>query len=173
MPLLQGDEAGNLSLQSFNSGNAANTDAQENNSLPNPRGEAPPYFEVVDQPEGSPEQRPLRHSTFRNLLNRMSVTSTPHHSHTRVGSDNSITSSSFSHGTQERGTSRGSHRSTPSGSSSNLSTSSMFRTLSRQRSTNTLAYNRLNLPSTISLDSISAPLTHTLSRTEFTYPKAG
>lgn len=196
MPLLQGDESGDLSLQSLNSGTAANTDAQENSSLPDPRGEAPPYFEVVDQPEGprrevtmmtespvaleapplsspsSPEQRPQRHSTFRNFLNRMSVASTSHHSHTRVGSDNSITSSSFSHGTREGGTSRASHRPTPSGSSSHL-TSSMFRTLSRQRSTNTLASNRLNSPSTISLNSISAPLTHTLSRTEFTYPKAG
>lgn len=192
MPLLQGDESGDLSLQSLNSGSAANTNAQENSSLPDPRGEAPPYFEVVDQPEGprrevtmtelpvalelpplsplsSPEQRPQRHSTFRNLLNRMSVVST---SHTRVASDNSITSSSLSHGTREGGTSHASHRPTHSGSSSHLA-SSMFRTLSRQRSTNTVASNRLNSPSTISLNSISAPLTHTLSRTEFTYPKAG
>ena len=197
MPLLHGDASGDLSLQSLNSGTAENTDAQENNSLPDPRGEAPAYFEVVDQPEGprrevtmtmtespialeapplpppsSPGQRPPRHSTFRNLLNRMSVTTTSHHSHTRGGSDNSFTSTSFSHGTQEGGTSRASHRPTPSGSSSHL-TSSMFRTLSRQRSTNTLASNRLNSPSMISLNSISAPLTHTLSRTEFTYPKAG
>ena len=129
MPLLQGDESGDLSLQSLNSRSAANTDAHGNNSSPDPRGEAPPYFEVVDQPEGprrevmitespvaleapplppasSPEQRPPRHSTFRNLLNRMSVTTTSQHSHTRVGSDNSITSSSFSHGIQEGGTSR-------------------------------------------------------------------
>jgi hypothetical protein len=195
MPLLQGDESGDLSLQSLDPEIAANTDAQENSSLSDPRGEAPPYFEVVDEPEGprrevamtespvaleapplpppsSPEQRPQRHSTFRNLLNRMSVVSTSHYSHTRVGSDNSITTSSFSHVTREGGTSRASHRPTPSGSSSHLA-SSMFRTLSRQRSTNTLASNRLNSPSTISLNSISAPLTHTLSRTEFTYPKAG
>ena len=52
MLLLQGDESGDLSLQSLNSGTAANTDAQENNSLPDLRGEAPPYFEVVDQPKG-------------------------------------------------------------------------------------------------------------------------
>ena len=195
MPLLQGDESGDLSLQSLNSGTATNTDAQENTSSPDPRGQAPPYFEVVDQSEGPrrevtitespvafeapplplpsfPEQRPPRHSTFRNLLNRMSVTTTSHHSHTRGGSDNSITSTSFSHGTREGGTSRASHRPTPSGSSFHP-TSSMFRTLSRQRSTNTLASNRLNSPSMISLNSISAPLTHTLSRTEFTYPKAG
>ena len=128
--------------------------------------EAPPL-----PPASSPEQRPPWHLTFRNLLNRMSVTTTSQHSHTRVGSDNSITSSSFSHGTQG-GTSHASHRPTPSRSSSHL-TSSMFRTLSRQRSTNTLASNRLNSPSMISLNSISTPLTHTLSRTEFTYPKAG
>ena len=86
---------------------------KKKSSLPDPRGEAPPYFEVVDQPEGprremtmtespvaleapplpppsSPEQRPPRHSTFRNLLNRISVTTTSHHLHTRVGSDNFI-----------------------------------------------------------------------------------
>ena len=197
MPLLQGDESGDLSLQSLNSESAANTDAQENSSLPDPCGEAPPYFEVVDQPEGprrevtmtmtespialeapplpppsSQEQCPPWHLTFRNLLNRMSVTTTSHHSHTRMGSDNSIISTSFSHGTQEGGTNRASHRPTPSRSSSHL-TSSMFHTLSQQRSTNTLASNHLNSPSMISLNSISAPLTHTLSCTEFTYPKAG
>ena len=48
MPLLQGDESGDLSLQSLNSESAANNYAQENSSLPDPRGEAPPYSEVVD-----------------------------------------------------------------------------------------------------------------------------
>ena len=37
MPLPQGDESGDLSLQSLNSESAANTDAQENSSLPDPR----------------------------------------------------------------------------------------------------------------------------------------
>ena len=48
MPLFQGDESGDLSLQNLNSESAANNYAQENSSLPDPRGEAPPYSEVVD-----------------------------------------------------------------------------------------------------------------------------
>ena len=44
MPLLQGDESGDLSLQSLNFGTTANTDTEENNSLPDSCGEAPPYF---------------------------------------------------------------------------------------------------------------------------------
>jgi hypothetical protein len=53
---------------------------------------------------------------------------------------------------------------------------SHFRPISRQWSNNTLnsnRSNRMNSPSQISLHSISSPLTHTLVRTEFTYPKAG
>ncbi|KAF5339025.1 hypothetical protein D9758_014123 [Tetrapyrgos nigripes] len=45
--------------------------------------------------------------------------------------------------------------------------------LVRKKSNATLNSNHLNSPSMISLNSISAPLTHTLMRTEFTYPKSG
>ena len=70
----------------------------------------------------------------------------------------------------------GRHRVTQSGGST--STLNLpFRTLSRQRSTTTLPSNgsRVNLtsPSVISLNSISAPLSHTLMRTEIRYPRGG
>lgn len=67
------------------------------------------------------------------------------------------------------GAERRTHRPTVSGSGSVLSLgSSVFRTRSR-----TPGLELLNSPSTISLHSISAPLSHTLIRTEFTYPKTG
>ncbi|KAF9011870.1 hypothetical protein BDQ17DRAFT_793829 [Cyathus striatus] len=175
----------------------SNASGQEDSD---PRGEAPPYFEVVDHsadnnqamvtrrsvtanenpsatssettailnattPPTSPERVPERRSGFRNLLNRMSV-----NSHARGDSGHSVLTTTTS---REGGTaSRASHRPSLSSSSPHL-TSSMFRTLSRQKSNATLASNRLNSPSLISLNSISSPLTHTTIRTEFTYPKAG
>jgi hypothetical protein len=154
-----------------------------------PRGEAPPYFEVVEpespehnaQPQSTPadptpaetDAAPAsmnRRSGFRSLLNRMSIVShatTPVSiRHARNDSSGSALSA-VSHGRES--TSRASHR----------TTNSIFRTLSRQRSTHTLSSmrpsspNALTSPSMISLHSISAPLSHTLTRTEFTYPKTG
>ncbi|KAL6309420.1 hypothetical protein BKA93DRAFT_356416 [Sparassis latifolia] len=62
------------------------------------------------------------------------------------------------------------HRASRSGSGSVLSlTSSMFRATSHPRS----HLEVVTSPSTISLTSISAPLTHTAMRTEFTYPRGG
>ncbi|KAH9947800.1 hypothetical protein B0H21DRAFT_821639 [Amylocystis lapponica] len=89
--------------------------------------------------------------------------------HTREGSGPSIASvSSSPHGAQINAPGR-THRPSHSGSGSVMSlTSSMFRARS-----NTHARELLNSPSTISLNSISSPLSHTLIRTEFTYPKAG
>ncbi|PPQ66837.1 hypothetical protein CVT26_009616 [Gymnopilus dilepis] len=150
------------------------------------RDEAPSYSEAVGQAEsqqrlvnspdsnaslpvhssGPSEQRTNRRSGFRTLLNRMSMVG-----HSR----NESTSTYASHVPQgrESSVSRASnHRATPSGSSQ-LLTSSVFRTISRQRSTHTLNSARLNSPSLISLNSISAPLTHTVTRTEFTYPRSG
>ncbi|CCL99066.1 uncharacterized protein FIBRA_01078 [Fibroporia radiculosa] len=60
------------------------------------------------------------------------------------------------------------HRPSTSGSASGLSV--MFRTRSN---TSVGAADRLRSPSTISLHSISAPLTHTVVRTEYTYPRSG
>lgn len=142
-----------------------------------PRGEAPAYFEVVDPNERqdtsqnnsevpssssiSPEAT-SRRSGIRTLLNRMSVYGG---THARAPSGQSVLSTAPSHGRDS--SSRASHRPTASGSGST------FRTLSRQKSSGGLSGNRLNSPSLISLNSISSPLTHTVVRTEFTYPKAG
>ena len=174
---LNSDEAS--SLMRINDDAPAYTDIQ--------RGEAPAYFEAVDvaedltsretptQPSPTsppPERAPPRRSGFRQLLsalpNRLSMShsaSNPHPSHNRAESSFSLVPSENSHG---RETSRNptSHRPSISGSGSLLSLAP-FRTISRQSNVN------LNSPSMISLDSISAPLSHTLMRTEFTYPKSG
>ncbi|KAH9474807.1 hypothetical protein JR316_0013272 [Psilocybe cubensis] len=225
MPLLQDDTLhGDLSLQSLPnvtpgedgarpSADAGSQSSHETSSLmrttsnlpdglPDPRGNAPAYYEVVDPNEiqnnitdtrvarqpstasrasrraASPpdvNHTPGRRSGFRTLLNRMSMSS-HHHAHNRNESVNSTFSSNISHGADpsngNAGTSTSNHRTTPSGSGSLLSVN-MFRTISRQRSNHTLNSNRLNSPSLISLNSISAPLTHTVTRSEFTYPKSG
>ncbi|KAG6860708.1 hypothetical protein C0995_008293 [Termitomyces sp. Mi166 len=136
------------------------------------RGEAPAYTETVDNINPmvttdlppSPEPVPPRRSGFRTLLhsipNRFSVHSS---SHARAGSS---ATSENTHGVRETSQSRASHHPSNSGSGSLLSLTH-FRTLSRQSNHN------LSSPSVISLNSISAPLTHTLTRTEFTYPKSG
>ena len=199
MPLLHNDDTlndgteGDLSLQSLASTvedgtRDVDTGLHETSSLHNdtadPRGEAPAYFEVVgaDERLESPEPAPVlpntspetnpRRSGFRNLLNRMSIISHPA-GHNRGDSSHSAMTSSMSHG-HEPSAARGGlgHRASPSSSGSLLS-ASMFRTLPRQRSNHTLNSNRLNSPSLISLNSISAPLTHTVTRTEYTYPKTG
>ena len=150
---------------------------------PDPRGEAPAYFEVVDQEQESnsglpatqpspnlpeiPPEPQQRRSGFRTFLNRMSMMShVPEHR--RTESDQSFISNAHR-----------SNRSTPSRASNHRpsqssSSPSMFRTISRQRSNQTLNSSvHLNSPSLISLNSISSPLSHTLIRTEFTYPKSG
>ncbi|PPQ92499.1 hypothetical protein CVT25_010332 [Psilocybe cyanescens] len=220
MPLLQDDTPyGDLSLQSLpnlvpgadgvrHSVDAGSQSSHETSSLmrtnsnlpddsPDPRGEAPAYFEVVDpndlqhnraatgvarQPSTAsrvsraspPEPNPpARRSGFRTLLNRMSMSSSHHtHTHNRNESLGSTFSSNLSHAAEPSNGALSNHRTTPSGSGSLLSVN-MFRTISRQRSNHTLNSNRLNSPSLISLNSISPPLTHTVTRTEFTYPKSG
>ncbi|KAH6897929.1 hypothetical protein BKA70DRAFT_745630 [Coprinopsis sp. MPI-PUGE-AT-0042] len=120
---------------------------------------------------------PERRSTIRTFFNRMSVAGAPRGlAHNRDGSAASAVSSNQSHirspsaasGTGVTPTTSR-HRTTPS-------SGSFFRTLSRQKSQSTLHSgngSRLNSPSMISLNSISSPLTHTASRTEFAYPKSG
>ena len=192
VPLLHDDPSGDLSLQSLPSHNSRpsfDSSLQETSSLTrvdsnlplessDERGEAPPYFEVVDHtPElhsgvpitrtssstpspTSPESR-RSGSGFRTFLNRMSMMShTPEHR--RVGSDQSVSTSN----THRRDRSTQNHRASPS--------ASLFRPISRQRSNQTFNSSvRLDSPSLISLNSISSPLSHTLIRTEFTYPKSG
>ena len=199
MPFLHDvEDSGDLSLPTLLSSDARrpslDSSLQETGSLmrvdsnlpeesPDPRGEAPAYFEVVDQ-ESNPElpttqpsseqsetlpepESQQRRSGFRTFLNRMSKMShVPEHR--RAESDQSSTSNGHrpSRSIQSH---TSSHR--PSQSGSGLS---MFRTLSRQRSIQTLNSSvHLNSPSLISLNSISSPLSHTLVRTEFTYPKSG
>ncbi|KAI0372474.1 hypothetical protein BV20DRAFT_978286 [Pilatotrama ljubarskyi] len=88
--------------------------------------------------------------------------------HTREGSGPSVISVAPSE-REPRPRSRVRHRPSHSGSSS------MFSLLSRTRSNGNLVggADRLTSPSMISLNSISSPLSHTLVRTEFTYPKSG
>ena len=154
-----------------------------------PRGETPAYYEVVDlqnqedsfetppEPLAAPslappasESAPPRRTSFRRILNsipnRLSMAS---HSHVRTRSAFSAGSSEESSHSRELSRSRISHRPTGSASGS-LVNLTPFRTLSRQKSFNN---GHLTSPSLISLNSISAPLTHTLTRTEFTYPKSG
>ena len=188
-----------------------------------PRGEAPPYFEVVDSNDnGGPRQemvspavertsetpsdaprsatigsRPTptdaqtrenrnsnRLSGFRTFLHTITNTnsnarppvvqesSQSSHGHTRghsradssMSMTSSVTHESRMPPTRERVASRASHRPSISGSGSAIH--SVFRTISRQKSHNTLNSAHLNSPSMISLNSISAPLAHTLTRTE-------
>lgn len=152
-----------------------------NNSTPPPdRGEAPPYFEVVDgdysvrrevtnassndtptnpapatSASNTPSSSPRR-SGLRSLLHRMSNSAASH-----ARNNSSVSGVSFH--SRRRTHARGS------------SAASVFRPVSRQRSINSQNGSRPNItsPSMISLNSISSPLTHTAVRTEFTYPKGG
>ncbi|TFK76984.1 hypothetical protein BDN72DRAFT_873456 [Pluteus cervinus] len=154
-----------------------------------PMGEAPPYFEVVGtnslsnhlqrdnttaqatttssppppEPPASPEPS-RRQSTFRNLFGGGRPTTS---THTRGPS----ATSALSTHTRDSSHPRGTHR--PQSSSGSVLSLTPFRTASHQKSSGTLNSNLFNSPSTISLNSISAPLSHTLVRSEFTYPKAG
>ncbi|THH28993.1 hypothetical protein EUX98_g5211 [Antrodiella citrinella] len=179
---------------------------------PDPRGEAPPYFEVVpmdelnattsrdtdvipedpETPETAQSVQSHHSQQASNGSRRRSIFGFLHRgtgaaspppvpnnrnttSHTRTDSGPSIVSvASTSNDGHSRNRSRTQHR--PSQSTGNGSVFSLgpspFRTISRQRS-NAALDARLNSASMISLNSISAPLTHTLVRTEFTYPKSG
>ncbi|KAG5650878.1 hypothetical protein H0H81_010678 [Sphagnurus paluster] len=158
---------------------------------PDPRGEAPPYFEAIDlTPEpaaaqtqasptapaaasataSTPEPVPTRRSGFRTLLHSIPNRLSMHGRGESASSDQAQAQSQPP--PREMSQSRTSHRPSPSGSSSIILTP--FRTLSRQKSLSRMNTSpALTSPSLISLHSISAPLTHTLTRTEFTYPKAG
>ncbi|KAG7445195.1 uncharacterized protein BT62DRAFT_932996 [Guyanagaster necrorhizus] len=154
---------------------------------PDPRGAAPAYFEVavvdlsqdalprpsssveVTPPSpGAPASPPPRR-TFRSILgalgsgNARSVGAAV--SHSRPGSNGSNPYSRSSSSMSYRG-----HRPSQSSTGSLLS---MHNPLVRKKSTATLNSQHLTSPSLISLNSISSPLSHTLVRTEFTYPKSG
>lgn len=161
-----------------------------------PRGEAPPYFEVValddltpspeppsshdgHSPEPIPPQQTestRRRSGFLGLFQSRASTSSrppvppvpdeaiPSLGHRRDRSDASAVSAlSGRNRAQSRATM---HRPSFSGSGS------MFSNMSRSRS-RLLEQQNLTSPSMISVNSISSPLSHTLVRTGFTYPKSG
>lgn len=160
-------------------------------NVPDDRGEAPPYFEVVEEElqnlpaaVSSPPQSPDINDTqtpptgpnnpvsptrsgFRTFFNRVQHVGAPRAmGHAR--GDSAGSSSTQAHDPASPSAHRPGHRATPSNASS------FFRTLSRQRSRSSMGTSaRLNSPSLISLNSISPPLTHTVSRTQFTYPKDG
>lgn len=196
MPLLhRNGPSADISLQSVQSSEARRPSldsSQETSSLmridtnlprttSDPRGEAPAYFEVVDDtPEPNsevpttqtsptpPSTEQRRRSGFRTFLNRMSMmTHVPEHRRTE---SNQSASSSTAHRRDQSAPSRTSNHRVTSSHSGSVVNLSMF----RQRSSQTLNSSvRLNSPSLISLNSISSPLSHTLVRTEFTYPKSG
>ncbi|KAF7978749.1 hypothetical protein HWV62_44766 [Athelia sp. TMB] len=86
--------------------------------------------------------------------------------HTRGLSSVSAMSSTDQH-VRDRAASRASMQ---SGTGSMMA---VFRTISRQKSHTTLNSGQFRSPSMISLNSISAPLSHTLTRTEISYPASG
>lgn len=120
-----------------------------------------------------PEARASRRmSGFRGLLNTFTPNSAARAppppapqdapaapGHTRGPSGASLQSSSDPHG-RDRAASRASFQ---SGSGSMMA---VFRTISRQKSHTTMNSGQFQSPSMISLNSISAPLSHTLTRTE-------
>ncbi|OCH94590.1 hypothetical protein OBBRIDRAFT_884598 [Obba rivulosa] len=161
---------------------------------PDSRGEAPPYFEVVtldEQPETVSIDEPaapaaasgphdVQPGTNRRRTGFLSLFNSRTNS-TRASGASSSAQNARGHARQESGLSavssnsslsgaRPTHRPSHSaGSNSVLSTAShALRSLSRARSRT-----ELTSPSAISLHSISAPLSHTLVRTEFTYPRGG
>ncbi|KAF8649094.1 hypothetical protein AX16_006018 [Volvariella volvacea WC 439] len=237
LPLLQDDSSMDLSRPPGMDGPRASMDtldgdssgdttslirARSNSSSgPDARGEAPPYFEVVDtgadstqiqrsapnSPSGSPPAESTtqlerstspttpspttppptdtrRRSGIRSLFGGLpGIGSSSHRpqasqsSHARVGSTASATSSVLSaspsntpsaiNGAAGR---PGRHR--PNQSSTSLISVSAFRNTFTNNSSSRVN-NQLSSPSAISLNSISSPLTHTLVKSEFTYPKSG
>ncbi|KAH9968132.1 hypothetical protein BC827DRAFT_472209 [Russula dissimulans] len=179
-----------------------------------PRGEAPPYFEVVTDLPGaratsgelarvettdtlpiapdtlfadSAANPPVRRrSMFRGLIDAASrALSSPHSAtppqpHSRPSRDMAVSPSPRPSNLSNRpGRTRSppmSHRTMPSNSGSVLSsTSSAFGRVASRTQSRSIANvtGGLTSPSTISITSISAPLTHTAVRTDFVYPRSG
>ena len=158
------------------------------NDPPVPASTSPPVRPSTTTPppthtRTSTEQSGRRRSVFASIFNsrssRMSTAPAPQaptaaspeprssSGHTREGSGPSVMSIPVSERDQRRSRILRHH---PSQSGSG----SMFSLLSRTRSGQNLnGAEGLTSPSMISLHSISAPLPHTLVKTEFTYPKGG
>ncbi|GJE93176.1 hypothetical protein PsYK624_093350 [Phanerochaete sordida] len=170
-----------------------NASSRLNPQTPDPRGDAPPYFEVVALEDMSPSVSPeiprhvptpppepdshRRRSGFFSLFHSRHpsrATAAPANTlpdgeqptmHRRDHSGSSNISTPTIPRPRSRAQSRaGVHRPSVSGSG--------FSMMSRSRS-RLLDSPHLTSPSMISVNSISAPLTHTTVRTEFTYPRSG
>ncbi|KAF7323462.1 Proteophosphoglycan ppg4 [Mycena chlorophos] len=158
-----------------------------------PRGVAPAYFEVVDEPyppgisaDAVPEtagsepatvvapttqRRSGFFSMFRPAPAGAATSSIPLPTTSPEASRSNL---SLTH-TRTRSTTNGAGSPPPSSSRHrpSTSTSTLF-SLGRKKSSQSLNGNNLTSPSLISLASISSPLPHTLVKTEFTsLPKAG
>ena len=178
--------------------NTPNIPSRRRSQGPDPRGDAPPYFEVValddltpshspvipshdehPSPESSPDEpvEPRRRSVFLSLFH-------PRHNQTRAPPIPAQPASNTSHRRDASNVSTVSNASTPSlarprsraqsraGTHRPSQSASGFSIISRSRS-RLLDSPHLTSPSTVSINSISAPLTHTTIRTEFTYPRSG
>ncbi|KAK0205491.1 hypothetical protein DFS33DRAFT_1383404 [Desarmillaria ectypa] len=197
MPLLQEDSPSTPDLQPPGEGMPIRRSVDSESSLmrstsrdqePDPRGAAPAYFEVADlsqddhsalpRPSSSVEvtppspeapATPPSRRTFRSILGALGSGNARSAggvvSHSRTGSNGSGPYSRPSTTMSYRG-----HRPSQSSTGSLLS---IHNPLVRKKSTTTLNSQHLTSPSMISLNSISSPLSHTLVRTEFTYPKSG
>jgi hypothetical protein len=187
-------------------------------ALPDPRGEAPPYFEVVGNlaeagptsgdlarvettdtlpiapdtssitdPESATVPVTRRRSVFRGLIDAASRALSPPHATPQpprtfrpsldvAASSPSPHPSNLSTRLARARSPPGGHRATPSGSGSvvSIASSAFGRAVSRtgSRSVSNVPAN-LTSPSTLSISSISAPLTHTAVRTDFVYPRSG
>ncbi|KAJ7883256.1 hypothetical protein B0H13DRAFT_2046987 [Mycena leptocephala] len=135
-----------------------------------PRGDAPAYFEVVEQndehyPRASPCD-PQRRSGFFSLF-RPAPPPMPIPSASPTNDNNRLSL------THTRTRSITSPSPTPTRHRASTSTSTLF-SLGRKKSSTSLSGNNLTSPSLISLASISHPLPHTLVKTEFSaLPKSG
>jgi hypothetical protein len=226
-PLLERNESNETSHERENShvsaGSVDISDLQHNEltsplpnnpEVPDPRGEAPSYFEVVGGlwdvratsgdlarvdtadtlpiapdtlPESSVASQPARRrSMFRGLIDAASrALSSPHSSSqplplSRPSRDMTVSPPPRPSNLSNRQGGTGSpfvgHRTAPStsGSTQSVTSSAFGRAVSRtgSRSVTNVAAG-LTSPSTISITSISAPLTHTAVRTDFVYPRSG
>jgi len=222
-PLLQTDESNESTDQHQNSNprvppgtvdisdllyNDPSSPLPDDPGFVDPRGEAPPYFEVVGLsdvraasgdlaridttdtlpiapdtlPESSAETPPVRRrSMFRGLIDAASRalssphSSAPHVSASRPSRNVAVSSPPRPSNLSNRPVGSRSplvgHHTTPSNSGSILSvTSSAIG--ARSRSVSHVA-GGLTSPSALSITSISAPLRHTVVRTDFVYPRTG
>jgi len=196
------DRMSNRSVHTMNSSEDSSMSQDTGEAGADPRGEAPPYFEVpllqhdetmattdahtsgvgpsaseptVSPPTTNSTTPERRRSGFRAILEALSSpTSRSIPSIPRALSRTPVTRNAAPSNLAlpERPPLSSFHRPSQSGSRSMFNISP-FRPISPEWSNHTLPPNRMNSPSLISLNSISSPLTHTLVRSEFTYPKSG